>query len=288
METRWLSIVLTVSLAATALADYPADRKAAANLMNTGKTTEAMAAFTTLAAGEVTDAQKSDALDQAGRCAIRLNQFDKAIEIALQIPLKPVSITLQMDILDNQQKSPEILSKFKDEAIDAWPDQYKGQGFFARGRAAFYQKNGALAEADLVKAIQYLADDNEKGEAINHLGDTYRIILKDNAKAIATYRTITTTRNEYKHAYAAIALAGIFAGQKEFDQAFAELGKIKMEQMESPYWRVSMLMGYGSTYTAQGKKTEAAAKYREALQVKGIETYHKAACEKALAELQAP
>lgn len=289
MKKLCVTVLFAASLAASALGDYPADRKAAMDLLSAGKTADAQAAFEKLAAGDVTELQKADALEQAARCAVRLNQFDRAMQTALHIPVKPASIIVQMEILDQQHKSADIVAKFKDEDLDAWPDQYKGAGFFARGQAAMYQKNGALAEADLKKAIQFLTDDNMKGEAINGLGDTYRTVLKDDAKAVETYRRVFQTRNEFKHAHAAINLAVIFAAQKDFDGAFAELGKVKMDQMKPvPYWHASMLMAYGATYAAQGKRPEAIARYQEALKLPGIAAYQKTACEKAIQALQAP
>ena len=65
------SIVLGALLAWTACAsaDYIADREAAVKLVEAGKHEEALAAFTKMGAGDVTDFQKSDALEQAAACA---------------------------------------------------------------------------------------------------------------------------------------------------------------------------------------------------------------------------
>ncbi len=286
MKKQCLAVLAITLFAASALADYPADRKAAMDLRNAGKTEEAMAAFVKLAGSEVTDVQKSDALDQAVRCALRLSQNDRAMELALQIPIKPASITAQMTVMDQTYKSLEIVTKFKEENIDAWPDVYKGDGFLRRGYAALISKDAAMAEADLKKAVEYLTNDDAKGDAENHLGDTYRTLLNDNAKAMETYRLVYKTRNEYKQAYAAIAVAGILTSQKEFDAAIQELQKVPLAKMDTPQWRGTMLIAYGNTYAAQGKKPEAIAKYQEALQVKGLPAYHKTTCEKALQELQ--
>lgn len=60
MIARMLAAMLTLSLMGNALADCRADRKAATDLMQTGKYEEAMPAFTKLAAGDVSEAQKSE------------------------------------------------------------------------------------------------------------------------------------------------------------------------------------------------------------------------------------
>jgi tetratricopeptide (TPR) repeat protein len=273
-------------LAVTAGADYVADRQAALALVNAGKHEEALAAFTNMAGGKVSDFQKSDALEQAALCVVGLRQFDRAMELALQIPQSPVSKMVQMKVLSNQSKSLDLVAKFKEENIDAWPDWIKADAFFSRGLAASYAKDGALAEADLKKAVFWATDDNVKGEACNALGDMYRSVLKDDARAIETYRSNYQCRNEFKRARAAMCVADIYVAQKKYDEALKELQTIKMADMHgSAHWHASALIAYAQTYAASGRKAEAIASFKEALHIDGLPAYQKAECDKGLKDL---
>lgn len=270
-----------------ARADYPADRKAAEDLMRTGKSAEAMAAFIKLAEGPLTDMQKSDALDRAARLADSLKKYDQAMELAQKIPLAPVSKTCQMAIMQNNYKRAELIEKFKDEDIAAWPDSLKGEAFFQRGLCYYYLKNGPAAEKDLIPAAEFLTEANAYGLALNALGDTYRDLLKDDAKALDAYRRVHTTSFTYKVSQAAISAAGILTRQGKPDEALQELQRIDMKQVDHPYWRVYMLAAFGDVLGATpGKKAEAVAKYKEALQIPDIRDYQKTAILKALDALE--
>ena len=96
--------------------------------------------------------------------------------------------------------------------------------------------------------------DNTLGLASNNLGDTYRHLLKDNAKAIEAHRGAYKSSNIDKRSQAAMGIAGILVGQKKFDEAIQELQRIKLDGVVAPHWRVSLLSAYASTYAGQGKR----------------------------------
>jgi len=180
----------------------------------------------------------------------------------------------------------ELIAKFKDEDIDGWPEDIKGDAFHLRGGAYYSLKDGENAEADLRKACEYLYEDNSIGLALNALGDTYRLLLKDDAQAIDAYRRVYKTTALYKQCQAAISIAGIFRRQGKLDEALQELNKIGMNKVQAGYWRAAMLAAYADVLAKQGKKAEAIAKYSEALQLQGIHPAQKAAHEKELKELR--
>jgi hypothetical protein len=117
------------------------------------------------------------------------------------------------------------------------------------------------------------------------LGDTYQHLLKNDDLAIEVYRRVYKTAF-YKQCQAAISIVGIFQRQKKLDEAVMELNKIDMSKVQSGYWRIAMLQAWGGVLGGQGKKSEAIAKYNEALNVEGISSWQKAACEKAVKDLQ--
>ena len=286
MSSRSIALATLLAWTVSASADYIADREAAVKLVGAKQYEEALAAFTRMAAGNVTDFQKSDALEQAAACAQRLKRCDQAMELAQQIPLAPMSKTCQMRIMMGKRKRRELLAKFKDEDISRWPDIVIGEASYRRGRAHYFLKDGKRAEEDLKRAAEYLMEDNAKGIALNTLGDTYQHLLKDDGRAVGAYRRTYKTRNIYKRCHAAMAVARIFSRQKKHDEAIQELERLGPDRVTVPYWRGLLLSAYGDVLAAAGSNSEAIAKYREALQLEGVSQGTKKACEKALKDLR--
>src|SRR5690348_9010219 len=114
--------VVVVTAQSLAWADYVGDRQAAMELVKAGKTEAALAAFVKMSQGTVTAEQKSDALTQAAESASQLKQFDRAMELARQIPIAGVSKACQMHLLTEDHRWQEIVDGFKNEEIENWPD----------------------------------------------------------------------------------------------------------------------------------------------------------------------
>lgn len=285
--SRWMTACSVVFILALSVsADYVSDRKAALDLVKAGKHEAAMTAFVAMAGGEATDVQKSDALEQAVLCAINLQQYDRAQELAKQIPAPGVSRMSQMRIVIAQRNWQGVVDQFKDDDISTWPQDLLGEAYWSRGQCALYAKNVAMAEKDLLKAVEYL-NGNGKALALIDLGDVYQAMKKDDM-ALAAYCKAKGNGNIYKDCQAAILVAGILVRQDKLGDALKELDTIDQKQLEPSYWRDSLLMAYGNILAKQGKKTEAAAKYNEALKNKAIHPAIKDACDKALAALNSP
>jgi len=284
--SRSVALAVVLAWTACASADYVADREAAVKLVEAKQYEKALDAFTKMAAGDVTDFQKSDALEQAAACAQRLKRCDQAMELAQQIPMEPMSKTSRMRLMMARRQRRELLAAFKDEDIARWPDTVIGQASYLRGRAYCVAKDGTRAEEDLKRAADYLMEDNAKGLALNALGDTYQHLLKDDARAVAAYRRTYKTRNIYKRCHAAMAVARIHSRQGKHDEALHELGRLGPDRVTIPYWRGLLLRAYGDVLAAAGRHADAIAKYREALQLEGLSPGTRKACEKALKDLQ--
>jgi len=109
--------------------------RAAAELTRARKWDEALAAYLEMAEAEkISDFRKSDALQQAARCAAILRDYERAEELAGQIPIESVAKTAQMQNLAAQRKWTEIVVQFGDEDLSQWPFWQIGGGAFARGR----------------------------------------------------------------------------------------------------------------------------------------------------------
>jgi len=286
MLKRIMATAILLSGSVSLCADYVAERKAALELVRAGKHEEAMAALLRMAEGEFTDFQKSDALEQAALCAKTLKRWDQAMELAKRIPLEPASKTCRMHIMASNRQWQEVVEQFRDEDIDKWPDSVKGVAFKARGGSAYRVKDGELAVADLTKAVAYTVNRNDKGSALNALGDAYQHLLKDDDRAIDTYRKVCTESHAYKQGHAAIAIANILQRRGKTDEALQELSRIDLGKVQG-YWRAALLCARARILAAAGRKAEAVSSFREALGVEGIPASTGKACEKAIAELQA-
>jgi tetratricopeptide (TPR) repeat protein len=286
MRNVLMAVLGVAFVAACALADYPEDRKAALALAGAGKNEEAIAAFVKMAAGKLSDFQKSDALEQAVLCALRLRKYDQATELAKQIPQAPVAKLCLMRILMDQRKWQELVDQFKDEDLATWPDAVVGEAAWNRGQAALYLKKGEPAVKDLAKAADYLNETNAKGLVLIDLGSAYQLLKNDDA-ALEAYRKVYATGNVYKHCQAAANAAGILARQGKLDDATKELDKIDMKLVDTRnYWVDNLFIQYGNILAKQGKKAEAAAKYNEALKNKELHPSLKNAVEAGLKALE--
>ena len=284
-----VALGVVLSCCVVARADYLSERSAALALVQAGKNDEALTTFTNMAGSASSELQKSDALEQAAWCANRLKQYDRALELAKAIPIQVVSKKCRMTLLCGNGKYGELITEFKTEDIDHWPQSARGEAFFSRGTAFVQLGDGAAAAADLKKAAEYSHDRHTPGQAWLLLGDTYQSLLKDDQKALEAYcEGIKLVRGGGGYSYtmqAVLSAASILRKQGKYDEALEVLEKINFKKMEG-YWGVAFYCAYGETLAGQGKKAEAIAKFNETLGIKDATAADKAACEKRIKELQ--
>ncbi len=287
---RWpvalLLWLLSGGLAATP-ADYPASRRAAVALLDAGRLPEALAALLKLAEANLSEGQRSDALDLAARCAATLKQEAQALELARRIPSPPVARTCQMRLLAGQRQWPAVIGQFGADDFATWPEYLAAEAHFLRGQAHAAVRDGARAAADLEAATQLLTEANALGLALIALGHACRDLLHDDPRALAAYRQVHRTSNVYKRCEAALGASELLRRQGRLPEALAELERVPLAEITVAFWRVSLLMGYGTVLRQQGRTDEALARYRAALQVPDIPRGHQAACEQAIKEMAA-
>lgn len=280
-------IVLVALSFGAAFAGYVEEREAAAKLIRARKHAEAMTAFEKMAAGEVSDFQKSDALEQAALCARRLKNFDHAMELAKQIPLAPVAKAVEMRNLLENRKSKDLVEKFKEEDIDAWPESVAGDAFYCRGRAFADVKNGEAAEADLKKAANLIAADIPRARAWLSLAVNYEQNLNAKDKALETYQTMAEkTRSKGKSVYLQGLLGGarILREQKRYDEARAMLNKVEFRKFRG-WWKGAMLFALAEMLVEEGKKEEAVAACKEILADEKTHPRHKKSAQATIEKL---
>jgi len=245
--------------------DYVIASQAAAGLAAQRKLAEAVEAYRALAQEKVTSFQKAVALEQAAAAAMAMSDYAAAKEIAALIPIEPVKKTVLMRALLAQNKAAELVAEFGGEDFGAWPFWQAGEGLLARGRAYAALRSGKEAEADLSSALPLIADPRARHSALMLLADNRERTLKDDAAALAAFRSVFEASAQVGTASELGALQGaarILVRQGKFDDALATLKKANVEKMRGT-WRHSMLLSIGDTQAAAGRKDEALAAYKE-------------------------
>ena len=216
---------------------YVLQRADALELVRQGQHAAALAAFQHLATNKPTELQQADALLLAVDCALRLKQPDAALALAQQIKSPPHAKLARLRVLDAGRRWRELTDEFGREDLSQWPDPIVADAAVIRGLAWFAQQAGAAAEKDLLLAAKFATEQNLRGEIFLNLGGTYRQLLRDDAQAIAAYRQVYETANEFKHCTAAIQLAAILREQGKPAEARAELERIDEQRMTIPAYR---------------------------------------------------
>jgi len=259
------ALFLLCSLAA---ADEFADRLAeAGELMKADKNAEALAAFTSLAALDLNDTQKSEALERAAYCAFRQRHTDPAMaplamELAKQIPLKGPSIKCRMLLLIENGQNGELINTFKDENLAALPDDIAPEAFSMRGRAYASLKKGGEAEADLTKALERRPREQKYLMA---LGGNYFSNLKETQKALDTYQLVIQSAEKPYHAVdAVLEVARIHISAAKYSEALVAMDNCKDLTAFSDYQRVQLLRAFGQLYAGLGREEEALAAFNAA------------------------
>ncbi len=280
-----------------------AAKKAAAELVKAGKDSEAMAAYTQLAAIPMRDRMKSEFLENAAMCANRLKQYDQAIAIAATIPIQSVSARCQMKIMVDNGKYAELIAKFADKPgagtpLMSWsyPEQDDLLVEAYNYRAIAYAECNDLksAEEDLktiLDAQTKIGMFTSKGiqdMARVKLGDFYRKYLKDDTKALEAYNTAIS--RTFINSYGNITPKPVLLGNSETlvaaTKAACEILIKQGKEADALKLQFSLLVAHGNAFAILNQKKEATARFKEAQEVKGISASEKEEILKKLKALQ--
>jgi tetratricopeptide (TPR) repeat protein len=269
MLKKFIGSVIGICLATNLLAESAVDFKTAMALYNQGKYQEAQEMFVKVAETASTPQAKSDCLFYAAFSINGQKKYDEAIEMAKKIEIKPVSVICLMSIMGWNGKFNEFIEAFKDEDINAWPEAYRGEGFYRRGYSYFKLKNTDAAIKDLEKSVEYYSDERPKMNSLGTLAVIYESV-KNDQKALDTYlkmQSLTSIKGTPAYNNALVSRAGILKRQGKYDEAIGDLQKIDAGKLAGDA-KFQTLKAFGEIYEVQGKKSEAIAKYKEAVAVK--------------------
>ena len=265
--------------------DFLIEFTAAAKLQRGRKYAEAQAAFTTLADyPKATDFQKSRALAEAATCARLLKKYEEASELATQIPLTEIAKTTRMEILLDQRSWNEIVEQFGDENLSQWPFTQIGAAAFARGRAYYGVKNGEKADGDYQLALEFTSDPRTHASILSAMARNRETVLKDDDRALETYRRIAASKTNTGGAEYYSGLQGaarLLTRRGEFDNALKILDQVDAEKLVGS-WASSMMLSRATTLQAAEKKDEALKTYRAVLANDSAQKGQKAAAQKGI------
>ncbi|HWB00762.1 MAG TPA: DUF4838 domain-containing protein [Pirellulales bacterium] len=129
---------------------------------------QAIAAYVALAEGsqgKPTELQQSYALKQAAAAARALKDLDRAEQLAARIPIEAERNTAEMLNLLSQRKPQEVIARFGNADLEAWPFTTVGEAYLARGRAYAAVGEKQKAVADLQAALPWIGDPRLRSDA---------------------------------------------------------------------------------------------------------------------------
>lgn len=216
--------------------------------------TRKAAAFLALAeGGNVTDFQKSAALEQAA--GYTRGEENPIIE---QIPIEAVKKSAEMQQLLNAGSTPELIAKFSGEAISEWPFWKRGDGFRQRGRAYLITKTGPEAEADLSSALLWTSEPRARDSIGVMLAQNRENNLGDDEGALEAYQAVVADReriggsDEY---YALQGIARIQTKRGQFDDALKTLSRADVEKLQGT-WKANILKSIEDVNAARKAETK--------------------------------
>jgi tetratricopeptide (TPR) repeat protein len=163
--------------------------------------------------------------------------------------------------------------------------------FYRKGQAAAKAKDGAAAAEYLDKAVAAAQENRGRANAAYELGNACRDLLHDDERALAAYRLAMQTQIEGAGAavrsHARMAAVEILRKTKRHEEALKLLDEAPgMRQHD--YWWARVLAARGVISEDLGRNDEAAARYREALALTGIDATLAKSLRKKLENIEGP
>jgi hypothetical protein len=287
-DARWADAFISATNAAWAL-------------VQAGKEAEAIGAYTNLAATMPScDRLKSEIFEQASLCADRLKDLSRAMQLATNIPVQPIAMRRQMQVMLEQKDYAGITNKFSSRALGGrafhlsypYPEQedLMADLFYYRSIAWRETGNLAAAEADLkVMNEKRMQLSYRSGESIHdlvwlRLGDFYRDTLKDDDRAYAAYTNITdrTAWVPWLGRPRKPAARGADETLATATKSACEILRKKGKNDEIAKLQYNLVLARAEAEAAMLKETETIARFKEILAMPGKTTPGMEACEKRI------
>jgi hypothetical protein len=278
--------------------------KAASALARAGRDAEAMTAYTKLAQDlPLSDRLMADVLEQASLCAGRLKEYGRAMQLAKSIPVEPIAIRRQMQLMLEQKQYAALLNAFADSKMGGrsfhlsfvYPEQEDVMAdlYYYRSLAYVHTNDLAAAEADLrIMNDKRTRLTYRSGEAIHdrvwlQLGDFYRTQLKDDERALEAYSKVcdrTTWAFWGRPPKPAATGAGeaLAAAAKAASEILRKQGKLD----EVRKLQFNLLKARAEAGASLLKESETIARFKELLALPGTPSADVEECAKRINRLE--
>ena len=295
MLKKFLIFTFVVSCSAATFAqDYSTDWNAAYKLYRARKYAEAITAFVKLAEQDYTSQpNRYNCYIHAGYSARNIKKYDESIAFAKKASqVKNHYLyegkTREFDFMVSGRKYKELTETITADEILEWPKYYRSNALQYLGLAQYYLKNVEDAEKTFKLMHENAINDTYKSLALLRSAHNYRHRMKDNEKAVATYKAaieVPKGHPNYK-AEAYENIASILISQKKNDEALAEYDKSLKLKLAS-YWKSRMMYRKADLLKRMGKKEEAIKLYKAIIAVKGGASWAKSGSQKSIKALEA-
>jgi hypothetical protein len=277
---------------------------AASALAANGKDAEALAAYTELAKNlPMSDRLKADVLDKAFLCAGRLKDYDRAMQLAKDIPVPPIAMQRQMQLMVEREQYAELLDTFTHDSMGGrsfhlsfvYPEQEDVMAdlYYYRSLAYLCTNNLAAAEADLkIMNDKRTQLSYRSGEAIHDrvwlkLGDFYRTHLKDEGRALAAYTNVCDriTWAPWGRPPKPVSIGNsetLVAATKAACEILSKQGRLE----EVSKLQFNLLKAQAEASAALLEEPETLSKFKELLALPGSLTADMEACAKRIEDLE--
>ncbi|HBL43444.1 DUF4838 domain-containing protein [Gimesia sp.] len=268
--------------------DFLIAEKAANQLLRKRKYQAAEVAYIALSEDKnITQIQKSTALEKAAECARASKDYERASQLAELIPEKSIAKTVQMENLLSQRNYQAVIDQYGTEDLAQWPFWQTGAGAYARARAYYGLKNGMKAEADLNQALKLTADSRLKASILVMLGNNREMNLQNDKTALDAYQQNLLAAGRIGSADQFRSVQGavrILIREQKYQEAFKVLELVKIDDLTG-FWRHEMLLLQAQVFAASDQRDQAVRVYRGLLKDSSVSDGHRRAAESALTEL---
>lgn len=266
MKTTFLCLAICLMGIGVMRADLE-ERTRAMALSEAGDNKAAIEIFVALSASGKSEAGQAENLLQAARCAQKMEDFAKAMELAGQIRSVPYATFCKMEILRSSGRREELISMAGEADIVAWPEKLIYPALMLRGEAYLGVGKTDAAEADFLEAARNTLSPQQQARTILCQAEALAKAGKTPDEILAAYGRIVELAPKgggiLQRAH--LARARLFATKGQMEPAIAEIVAVGNSGSKDGYWVAATNLTYGQVFEALGKTSEAETHYKKVI-----------------------
>ena len=242
------------------------ERNRAMALSESGDNKAAMEVFVKLSAGKKETCEAENLL-QAARCAQKMGDFPKAMELAGQIRSVPYATFCKMEILRSSVRRDELIGMSREIDFSSWPEKLIYPALMLRGEAYLRVGKTGEAEADFQEAARHTLSPQQKAKTVLCQAEVFEAAGKSPDEVLEAYGRIVEIAPKgggiLQRAH--LARARLFAAKGQKEQAIAEIVAVENSGSKDGYWVAATNLTYGQVFESLGKTSEAETYYQKVI-----------------------